>query len=187
MKGMDTTLQWNEWSWIKTNNVVWIDNPAGIGYSICEKDGCKNNDNQTGVDNLLMLEKFYERFPELKTNDLYLSGESYAGIYVPQFAKNVHLNNQDPKTDNYTLKGIMVGNGVTNWTYDTTPASMKFAYQRGLIDTETHMNSIKWGCDYSKVAPLNTSSSPVECDNLVARWGQLVEKLDVYNVYAKCW
>jgi carboxypeptidase C (cathepsin A) len=68
---------------MKTNNVVWIDNPAGIGYSICAKDGCKNNDNQTGVDNLLMLEKFYERFPELKANDLYLSGESYAGIYVP--------------------------------------------------------------------------------------------------------
>jgi len=105
-----------------------------------------------------MLSKFYEKFPQLKDNDLYLSGESYAGIYVPQFAKNIHLNNQDPSSytnETYNLKGIMVGNGVTNWTYDTIPASLEFSYQRGLIDTATYDKAKEWGCDFTNVSPLN--------------------------------
>ena len=117
-----------------------------------------------------MLAKFYDKFPELKSNDLYLSGESYAGIYVPQFAKNIHLSNKNNGTT-YPFKGMMVGNGVTNWTYDTLPASMEFAYQRGLIDTETHLKVKQWNCDFSKVAPLNQSAEPAECNDLIARWG----------------
>jgi len=186
MQGMDQSLKWNEYSWIKSNNVVWIDNPAGVGYSICTKDACKNNDDQTGVDNLQVLEKFYERYPELKTNDLYISGESYAGIYVPQFAKNIHLSNANNATS-FPLKGIMVGNGVTNWTYDTLPASMEFAYQRGLIDTELHNKYKEMKCDITKVAPLNASAEPAECNDYVERFSKLTEELDVYNIYAKCY
>lgn len=188
MHGMDTTLKWNEWSWIKNYNVVWIDNPAGVGYSVCQKDGCINNDNQTGVDNLQVLEKFYEKYPELKSNDLYLSGESYAGIYVPQFAKNVHLSNKDNTTAYFPLKGIMVGNGVTNWTYDTLPASFEFAYQRGLVDTDTHDKAKEYNCDFSKIGPGKGNATPVaDCWPLIDRWTKLTEKIDIYNVYGKCW
>jgi len=34
-------------------------------------------------ENLVSLLNWYKKFPEFKTNDLYISGESYAGIYVP--------------------------------------------------------------------------------------------------------
>ena len=64
----------------------------------------------------------------------------------------------------------MVGNGVTNWTYDTLPASMEFAYQRGLIDTETHLKLKEYNCDLSMVSPVGENTTTPECLNLVSRW-----------------
>ena len=62
-------------------------------------------------------------FPQLKTNDIYIAGESYAGIYVPKLAKLMDeyiTNNTGPYIPN--LKGIMVGNPVTDHKYDGKPA-----------------------------------------------------------------
>jgi len=42
-----------------------------------------HNDYSVSVDAFAALEAFFERFPEYLDNDLYISGESYAGIYVP--------------------------------------------------------------------------------------------------------
>jgi hypothetical protein len=40
----------------------------------------------------------------------------------------------------------MVGNGVTNWKYDTTPAFVEMAYWFGLYD-DTLYHNIKDNCD----------------------------------------
>lgn len=66
------------------------------------------------------------KFPEWQKNDLYLAGESYAGIYVPYLTKRIddYITNNTGKEGVYlpNLKGFAVGNGVTNWEYDGTPA-----------------------------------------------------------------
>lgn len=51
------------------------------------------NDNNVAVDNLAAVLGWYEKFPEFKTNDLYISGESYAGIYVPYLVNQIHNHN----------------------------------------------------------------------------------------------
>lgn len=69
--------------------MLYIEAPAGVGYSFClDKYECTNfNDDNSAYDNLLALLYFFEeKFPERKHNPLYLSGESYAGIYVPYLA-----------------------------------------------------------------------------------------------------
>ncbi|GJJ76769.1 hypothetical protein EMPS_09128 [Entomortierella parvispora] len=88
---------------------------------------------QRGVaqDLLVFLDQFYERYPEQKTRDLYLTGESYAGKYVPAFAYGIlesnkgrrhqHVN-EDPdnqvvavnEQNNIPLKGIALGNSLTD-------------------------------------------------------------------------
>jgi carboxypeptidase C (cathepsin A) len=77
----------NDYSWNKEANMLYIESPAGVGYSYCTDDYlCNFDDYNSSSDNLLALLSFYKKFPEYKTNDLYISGESYAGVYIPFLA-----------------------------------------------------------------------------------------------------
>lgn len=59
--------------------------------------------------------KFFSIFIELKNNDFYMAGESYAGIYIPYLATKINEMNDLPSTMNrIPLKGIMIGNGCTD-------------------------------------------------------------------------
>lgn len=77
----------NAHSWNKEANMLYIEQPAGVGYSFgdcaANPDQCFYDDNNMAEENLVSLLNWYEKFPEFKKNDLYVSGESYAGIYVP--------------------------------------------------------------------------------------------------------
>lgn len=62
------------------------------------------------------MEAFYLKFPHLLQTDLYLTGESYAGIYVPTLARAILQHEDDFKTKspgNVTmpLQGFAVGDG----------------------------------------------------------------------------
>ena len=63
------------------------------------------------------------KFPELQAKDLYIAGESYAGIYVPRLVERIDWyigNCTQNKSCQYipNLKGFMVGNGITDYKYD---------------------------------------------------------------------
>jgi carboxypeptidase C (cathepsin A) len=75
----------NPYPWNKEANVIYIESPAGIGFSLCPNASeCGFDDANSADDNLVALAfLFTQKFPELHKNDLWLSGESYAGIYVP--------------------------------------------------------------------------------------------------------
>lgn len=46
---------------------------------------------------------------------------------------------------------MMVGNGVTNWTFDALPGTIDMAYWHSLISQELHDNILEEGCDFSGV------------------------------------
>ena len=73
----------NEYSWTKRANVLWIESPAGVGWSKASEADLDTNDVIQSQDALKALYSWYEKFPEFKKNKLFVSGESYAGIYVP--------------------------------------------------------------------------------------------------------
>lgn len=84
---------------------------------------------------------WFEKYSDYKKNELYISGESYAGIYVPYLVNQIHHHNMaNLGTDVFmpNLKGMMVGNGVTNWKYDTYPAYLEMGYWHSLYDTTTY-------------------------------------------------
>jgi len=79
----------NDYSWNKEANMLYIESPAGVGFSICRgtEAECEFDDLKTSVDALAALNDFLgNKYPEFQSNDLYISGESYGGIYVPWLA-----------------------------------------------------------------------------------------------------
>ena len=46
-------------------------------------------DDSAASDNRVALEQFFKMFPSLQKNKLFITGESYAGIYVPTLAETI--------------------------------------------------------------------------------------------------
>jgi len=56
---------------------------SGVGYSYNSQTPVyTTGDDDTAEDNLALISAFYDRFPEYRTNDLYISSESYGGRWV---------------------------------------------------------------------------------------------------------
>lgn len=92
MEDGDTTFHTNEYSWNKLANVLYIESPGGVGFSTCGTTlDCTYNDDSSADDNAVAVKYFYETlFPEYLGNPLFISGESYAGIYVPYLLDRLH-------------------------------------------------------------------------------------------------
>lgn len=76
----------NKYSWNMNASVLYLESPAQVGFSYMDGAYPRWNDDMTAELNLKALIKFYEKWPEYKLNELYISGESYAGVYVPTLA-----------------------------------------------------------------------------------------------------
>lgn len=130
------SLTLNEYAWNRISNMVFIEAPAGVGFSHSdEKDDYTTGDAQVALDNYRLIQGFFERFPEYRANDLYISSESYGGHYMPTLAKEiVDQNKIAASTGNKVLnfKGFAVGNPYTD-PYSGTPAQIDTYWGHQLI------------------------------------------------------
>jgi len=76
-----------------------------------------------------MLRGFVEQNPQFAGRDFYITGESYAGHYVPAIAHYLSFTATDV---NLNLKGMAIGNGLTD-PFAQYPAYATFSYENGLI------------------------------------------------------
>jgi serine carboxypeptidase-like clade 2 len=75
------TLYHNPYSWNKLANLLFLESPAGVGfsYSNTTSDLYTAGDQRTAEDAYVFLVKWFERFPQYKHREFYIAGESYAG------------------------------------------------------------------------------------------------------------
>ena len=83
-KENSTEMMANPYSWNSKANLLYIESPGGVGFSIGPTVNV--TDGTVRKDNLQAMLTFYAKFPSLRSNEFYISGESYAGIYVPDLA-----------------------------------------------------------------------------------------------------
>ncbi|XP_063225186.1 venom serine carboxypeptidase-like [Bacillus rossius redtenbacheri] len=126
------TLKRRKYAWTSSNSVIYIDNPVGTGFSFTESDdGYARNETAVGEDLYCALQQFFRLFPELQKNDFYITGESYAGKYIPALGYAIHTKNPNA-TLKINMQGMAIGNGLSD------PENMllygDYLYQLGLID-----------------------------------------------------
>jgi carboxypeptidase C (cathepsin A) len=113
------TTQLNPYSWNSHANVIWLDQPSNVGYSYStEPDDVDKDEDDVGDNFFWFLNGFLDKHPELEGRDLYITGESYAGHYVPAAAHKIWQQTKIIKDAGtpvrINLKGIAIGNGLTN-------------------------------------------------------------------------
>ena len=177
--GKNDSLYLNEWAWNKVSNVIYLEAPAGVGYSYSNTSTDYNtNDNKTAEDNYQFLLNFFESYPEFATNDFYIAGESYAGIYVPTLAYLVHEKNLAGNNPKINLKGILVGNGVTDETFDGV-SYLQFAYNHALYSPNLYSKLLAGGC--------LVANAPPSCDKLLIQMYNDIGNVNQYDIYGTCY
>ena len=74
----------NPFSWGNVTNNIFLEAPAGVGYSYCDTAaGCVHTDTAQAVDNLAALKDFFSKFPELQKNDFWVRRRSSRRAAAP--------------------------------------------------------------------------------------------------------
>ncbi|GER42200.1 serine carboxypeptidase [Striga asiatica] len=172
------TLQCNEYAWNKVANVLFLESPAGVGFSYSNRTSdYVTGDAKTAKDTYVFLVNWLERFSDYKNRALYLAGESYAGHYVPQLASLILDHNKIKKPTILHLKGIIIGNAdidESDWhtgTYD-------YLRTHALIPYETHKGIIQ-NCNFF----FNTKFSSA-CISYIRMVDEQIGNINLYNIYA---
>ncbi|KAL2485527.1 Serine carboxypeptidase-like 40 [Abeliophyllum distichum] len=172
------TLFRNNYAWNNVANVIFLESPAGVGFSYTKTSSPYNTtgDKSTANDAYTFIINWFERFPQYKTRDFYITGESYAGHYVPQLAYTILLNNKNSDPTVINLKGIAIGNA---WIDDLTSARGIYDYfwTHALNSDETHNGILKF-CGLLKG---NVSD---ECWSFAEKSPGEMGNIEINNIYA---
>ena len=181
-KEMSKEWEINDYSWNKKANVIYLESPAGVGFSYIDSKDDSDwivNDETSSVQNLEAMVQFFLKFPDFKRNDFYISGESYAGIYVPFLATRINEYNLSAiEVNKINLKGILVGNGVTDWKVDTSPAMIEFGFTHGLYSVELRQKYIT-SCQLSNQNEV--------CEGLENQMLDAFNSINIYDIYRTCY
>uniref|UniRef100_A0A915D7U0 Carboxypeptidase n=1 Tax=Ditylenchus dipsaci TaxID=166011 RepID=A0A915D7U0_9BILA len=177
------TLFENVFSWNKAAYVIYLDSPRGVGFSYQNQtensDNNEWNDPLSAADIVSAIKQIYQIYPVLSERRFYLTGESYAGVYVPtvasQLIKELEKGEHGPFSGlGINLRGIAIGNGFF---------SFKWIFS-------THMDEIRKCCQ-----PLNELYCHIpedsDCDLLkdgfMERFLAIRNHIDSFNIYRQCY
>lgn len=109
--GKSTTV--NPSSWTEAAHVLWLDQPAGVGFSYGDEND--SGEEMIGEDAYYFFQAFFKSHPEYASSPLYIIGESYGGHYVPAISHRIWKGNQSPceNCDQINFAGLAIGNGLT--------------------------------------------------------------------------
>ncbi|XP_051058735.1 probable serine carboxypeptidase CPVL [Phodopus roborovskii] len=129
------TVLARDFPWTTTLSMLYVDNPVGTGFSFTDSiRGYAISEDDVAQDLYSALIQFFQLFPEYVKNAFYVTGESYAGKYVPAIAHYIHSLNPVRELKIH-LEGIAIGDAYFD------PESIiggyaTFLYQIGLLDEQ---------------------------------------------------
>ncbi|XP_038558293.1 cathepsin A-like [Micropterus salmoides] len=174
------TLYENTFSWNKIANVLYIESPAGVGYSYSDDKNYTTNDDQVADDNYKALQSFFAKFPDFTKNEFFIFGESYGGIYAPTLSLRVAT--RDAKIN---FKGFAVGNGLSSFAFNDQ-SLIYFGYYHGLFGEDLWRDLNINCCDKGSCNFYNSTSDTCKMQVLVAFRIVYESGLNEYALYLNC-
>jgi carboxypeptidase D len=188
----------NPYTWVNLTNMMWVEQPIGVGFT----QGTPNITNEYELGKQFV--GFYKQFVEafgVQGWDLYLTGESYGGYYVPYIA-DAFITADDP---DMPLKGININDPILG--DDTTQQEVVIApyleyWQNMLYLNESFMERL-WErndeCGYTDyfnkyltypppqmkfpVLPAQTEANNYSCDQFSNAYAAILEVNPCFNIY----
>lgn len=129
------SLEPNPGSWNRLFGLIFIDNPIGVGFSIASTPQEIPKDQHTVGKHLFKaIKAFIALDPLFKSRPIYVTGESYAGKYVPAIGYYILKRTaQSPVSSRINLAGVAIGNGLTDPATQVGTHATN-AYYSGLIN-----------------------------------------------------
>lgn len=175
------TLEVNPYSWHTVSNLLFLESPAGVGYSYNLDASQQFNDSLVATDTLKALVDFFSntKFGEYSRNDFWLAGESYAGKYIPDLAVAIDKYNMGNPLVTILLKGQLVGNGVITFENgDVQNSQTDFMVNHEFVDPDLILY-------WTKSCQLDEFSAG--CRYFRKRYDDNVWELNPYSVYDFCY
>jgi vitellogenic carboxypeptidase-like protein len=133
------TLSQRALSWNDRYSLLFIDNPVGAGFSYTESvDGYPSTEEEVSANLMTLIQQFYLVFPAMAKVPLYLTGESYAGHYIPALGLRIHQHNIALDKNNpalIPLVGMAIGDGWID-PINMVPEYPVMLKEMGLIDSD---------------------------------------------------
>lgn len=104
----DGNVVYNPSSWNANASVIFLDQPVNVGFSY--SGGSVSSSTAAAKDIYALLTLFFKQYPQYATQPFHISGESYAGHFIPVMAAEI-LSHEHR---NINLQSILIGNGLTD-------------------------------------------------------------------------
>lgn len=178
---------YNGYGWTTKANMLYLESPKGVGFSYCDdaksSSECVNTDESTAQDSYEFLVNFFAAFPEYKSNKFYITGESYAGIYIPMLMDQIRSDSMGAKLN---FQGSAIGNGcwgntVGTCDFSSTEAyhiSSEFYYGHGMYSETLHAQIAAACGDWSSYSPA--------CLAKLSEMEEEIGTFNIYNIYDEC-
>ncbi|PPQ79774.1 hypothetical protein CVT24_010109 [Panaeolus cyanescens] len=192
------TVSLNPYSWNNEVNMLYIDQPVGVGFSHGDLD--VGTSQAAAADVWSFLQIFFKdsRFSKYQPNDLAIWTESYGGHYGPTFAAHILKQNAAIAAGSVSglklnLEVLGIGNGLTD-PLSQYPGYIEYAASNpyhalvssSVINTATNAWSSSSGCKAKITTCYNGGSNSVcssaqsYCNNYIL--SPLAGNYDVYYV-----
>jgi len=173
---LDAPLVENPYAWTRKSAMIYVEQPGGTGFSTAStewtgEEAVHRTEEDVAQYFYDFLQNLYEIFgDELRKKKLYISGESYAGFYIPAIARGIYLRNkQASESKLINIAGVAIGNGWIDVDVQGG-TTIDYAFWHGMIDLTTFRSlHKKWDeCVAGKIkdtsiAPFHPYNTPDEC------------------------
>ncbi|XP_010452962.1 PREDICTED: serine carboxypeptidase-like 19 [Camelina sativa] len=153
-------LELTSFSWTKVANILYLESPAGSGYSYARTRRAFESSDTKQINQIDQFRRsWFVDHQEFISSPFYVGGDSFSGFIVPGVVQQISLGNEKGLTPLINIQGYVLGNPLTDRNLESN-YRVSFAHGMGLISDEL-FESLERSCEgkFFNVDPSNARCS----------------------------